>query len=927
MIISFTLNHLQTQINTNPMKPLLDVLRENLQLTGTKQGCDHEGECGACTVLLNGKPIRSCLTPVGRVQGQQILTVEGLGSRDNPHPLQTAFIKNGAVQCGYCIPGTLLTAKSLLDGNPDPSREDIQQALSGNICRCTGYQPIIQAVQDAAKEIQQQDSTAVVNQDQESEIIGGNPWREDSWEKVTGQTQYAEDIQIADLHHLAVLRSPFHHAKLISLEITEAIKLPGVENIITAEDIPGENGLGDYSRDEPVLTPVGDTCKMKGAPVALIVAVSPAVCSAALDAIQINYQELPAVFEVGEAKGQISQPIYDHGNILTTAEVKWGELEEVFRDTDHILESSYQTSWQEHTALERETLLGYYDEQGRLTVVGGTHEPHWQQRYIASTLALPLDAVRVIMPPTGGSFGGKQDPWPFLATALGVHLSGKPLRLLYSREESLLASPKRHPYQITLKLGAQRNGKLAGIHTRAEVNTGGYDGHGQYIVDYALVGSGGPYRYQAVDGKAESIYSNGPKGGQFRGFGTPQPTFALECALDEMAQALELDPLDFRILNILEQEGRSFLGYPVQESLGYQQVLSALKPKYQVYLTEAQAYNQDQPEASPYRKGVGLAGMWYRFGKSGSLKVEAWSEISPSGELIIYCSAPDYGQGSSTAMSQMAAEVLGVSRDALKVVNADTALTPDSGIQGASRATYFVGGAVVQAARNLKDALLTTGAEILDCPPASLVLSMKGIQRQSREESSQENFLISYQDLAQEFNRLNLPTRYQGIFDLSKQFPEETRPAYIPLFVTGAQIAEVLVNLHTGEVKVLRMTAAHDVGRAVNPLDARGQIEGAIMMGLGTALMEEYLPGITQGLGDYVLPTSMSTPEIEVILIEEPSFEGPFGVKGLGEAAILPTAPAIINAISRAIETRIYRLPATPERVLGALERHAVRGS
>jgi CO/xanthine dehydrogenase Mo-binding subunit len=273
-------------------------------------------------------------------------------------------------------------------------------------------------------------------------------------------------------------------------------------------------------------------------------------------------------------------------------------------------------------------------------------------------------------------------------------------------------------------------------------------------------------------------------------------------------------------------------------------------------------------------------------------------------------------------MSQMAAEALGVPREAVSIINADTARTPDSGIQGASRATYFVGGSVVQAANRLKNAILSTAAEMLDCSPDILVLNTSGVYCPDASEGCQDSKSISYQNLAQEFRRLNIPTEYPGVFDLTEQFPLDTRPPYIPLFVTGAQVAEVIVNMDTGRVEIARITAVHDAGKVVNPLDARGQIEGSIMMGLGTAIMEEYLPGITEGFGDYPLPTSQSTPEIDVILIEVPSFEGPFGVKGLGEAAILPTAPAIINGISRAIKTRIYELPATPEVVLQAINHH-----
>lgn len=918
MQIQFTLNGAAVTLDINPAKSLLDTIREELNLTGTKQGCDHEGECGACTVLLNGNPVRSCLTPIGKVHGQQVLTIEGLGSLEHPHPLQTAFMETGAVQCGYCTPGMILTSKALLDRESTPSRQEIKESLSGNLCRCTGYQRIIEAVELAASRMNGSATSIESDTPVKRPVIGGHAVRSDAWEKVSGETQFSGDLHFPDMLQVMVLRSPHHHARLKSLQTVDAESLDGVVKVITAADIPGENGLGDYSRDEPVLVPVGDTCKMLGAPIALIVADNHTTARAGLEAIKVKYDVLPHTFTIKGALEEGTLPIYRDGNLLTSASVDWGNLEKSFAASDHILKTTYYTSWQEHAALERESLVGFFDEMDRLTVIGGTHEPHWQQRYIASCLDMPIQTVRVIMPPTGGSFGGRQDPWPFLATALAVYYSRQSARLSYSRLDSFNASPKRHPYQVNYKLGAAKNGSLSGIQVRVQVNTGGYDGHGQYIADYALTGSGGPYIYSAVDGVAESIYTNGPKGGQFRGFGTPQSNFALECTLDEMTQVLDYDPLEFRKVNCIQQSSISFLGYPIQESLGYQEVLEAIRPHYQTYLEEAADFNDRQTPDSPYRKEVGLAGMWYRFGKSGTLSVEAGAELSPEGKLIITCSAPDYGQGSSTTMSQLAAETLGIPRESVKILNADTALTPDSGIQGASRATYFVGGAVVRAAEILKQALLSTATELLDCDPKVLQLTTAGItcSRPNKDGATQ----VSYQEIYKEFSRLNLPTSFHGFFDLSEKFPESSRPRYIPLFVTGAQVADVLVNLQTGVVNIPRITAAHDVGQVINPLDARGQIEGAIMMGIGTALMEEYIPGITQGFGDYYLPTALSTPEINTILIEIPSYEGPFGVKGLGEAAILPTAPAVINGISRIIGSRIRSLPATPERVLKTIQ-------
>jgi CO/xanthine dehydrogenase Mo-binding subunit len=491
----------------------------------------------------------------------------------------------------------------------------------------------------------------------------------------------------------------------------------------------------------------------------------------------------------------------------------------------------------------------------------------------------------------------------------------RPVRLAYSRQESFDASPKRHPYRVNYRMGVKEDGRLTGIQVRIQANTGGYDAHGQYIANYAVTASGGPYRWQAVDAQGQSVYTNGPKSGQFRGFGNPQATFALECTLDELAECLGMDPLEFRLKNALEASSISFLGYPVAESMGYAEVLGAIQPHYLELRGRAAEFNAaEHSRNSSLRKGVGLAGMWYRFGKSGSLRIEAHAELALDGHFVVYCSAPDYGQGTNTMLSQLAAEMLGTSLDRIELVNADTALTPDSGIQGASRSTYFVGGAVCQAARNLKVAIETTACELLDCPPGDVALAADQVVRVSAGAQA-----VPLQAVAQELERMGISRRMPGFFDLSPLFPEKTKPEYVPLFCTAAQVAEVIVDLRTGVVQVPRVVAAQDVGKIVNAVDAKGQIEGAVVMGLGAALMEEVIPGVTTGFSDYYLPTIRAMPDMDVILVEVPSLHGPLGVKGLAEAAMPPSTPAIINGISRAIGRRIRVLPATPERVLDAL--------
>jgi CO/xanthine dehydrogenase Mo-binding subunit len=723
-----------------------------------------------------------------------------------------------------------------------------------------------------------------------------------------------EDFKIPGLLHIKVLRSPFHHARLRSLDTARAAELPGVQRIITWADIPNINGFPSYSLEEPVLTPVGDTLRMRGAPIALVVAESVQEAQAALAAVKMELDQLPYTFETDAALKPDALQIAGDANVLSKFQVKNGDLNAAFTASDYVIETVFETAFLEHVALERESLLGMIDEAGRITVIGGTHQPHMQQRFIAEMLGLPLDQTRVIVPPMGGSFGGKQDPWPFMAAGLATYLLRRPTSLIYSREESFDSSPKRHPYHVNFKIGATKAGELTGLQVRIDCNTGGYDGAGRFITNYAVTAAGGAYRWQAADVSARSVYTNGPKAGQYRGFGTAQSTFALECALDELIEASGDDPIEFRLRNCLRPTDDTFLGYPLADNLGYSQVLKTIEPHYRLYSQEALAYNTTH--ASGYlRRGVGLAGMWYRFGKAGSLRIEAQAELARDGHFVVYCSAPDYGQGTNTVMSQIAADTMGINRDSVEVVNADTAKVPDSDIQGASRATFFVGGAVQKAVGVLLQSVFGVAAELLDISADSLILQSGRVVAQEN-----DSLTIPLADVAREFDRIGKSRRAAGFFDISDALPKTDRPEYLPLFITGAHLADVVVDMETGITRVLRITAVHDLGRVVNPVDAAGQIQGAVVMGLGAALHEEYLPGLTTGLSQYLVPMAGSMPEIDVIFVEVPSRLGPYGVKGLGEAAMLPATPAIINAVSRAIGRRLRSIPATPERILAAIQ-------
>ncbi len=744
---------------------------------------------------------------------------------------------------------------------------------------------------------------------EQGKFIGGSPYRTDSFAKVTGRAKYVEDMRADQVWTILVGRSPHYHARLLKLDTHRAEMMHGIHKILTWKDIPAINGFEHYSQEEPILPAVGETLRMKGAPIFLLIAETPEQGYAALQQVEIEYEVLPHILSIDEALDPQAIHIAGDHNVLASFEIHFGDIEAAFASGTSVIETEYTTAFLEHAYLERESLLGYIDEMGRITVVGGNHQPHNQQRYIADVLGLPLEQVRVITPPTGGSFGGKQDPWPFVATALAVYHVRHAVRLIYSRTESFESTPKRHPYQMYYRIGATSEGELDALYLRIYADTGGYDSGGQYIPNYALTAGGGCYRWKAVDGLAQTIYTNGPKSGQFRGFGTAQATFGLECALDELAEQLNLDPLELRLRNCLHDGDITFLGYPAAETIGYEEVLQAIRPHYQQLQAEVQQFQLENKNPN-VKQGIGLAGMWYRFGKAGTLCIEAHAELATDGQIVVYCSAPDYGQGTNTVMSQIAADSMGVRRNQIKIVNADTGQVPNSDIQGASRATYFVGGAVRQAVQTLRQEIIGVAAEMLDKPLHLLELNEQGVCVQNHPTPC-----LSLSEIAQEFERIGKARRVIGKFDLSNAFPRDPRAEYVPFFVTGAHVAKVQVDLESGFVQVLNMVAAHDVGKAINPIDARGQVEGAIMMGIGAALSEAYLPSLTNGFSTYLLPMIDRMPQIEVILVERESRFGPYGVKGLGEAAMLPSTPAIINAISRAIGKRIRSIPATPEKV------------
>ena len=918
--IAFTLNGASKVLEIDPERTLLDVLREHQDLTGTKRGCDNEGQCGACTVIVDGRAVRSCRTPVGKVAGRQVTTIEGIGSSSALHPLQRAFIECGAVQCGYCTPGLIMAAKALLDRQPDPTREQVVRTLSGNLCRCTGYVRIIEAVMTAAAvmrgEVHRQAEPA-------SHIIGGDPYRRDAVDKVTGRTRFANDIRMPGMLHAKVLRSPYSHALITCMDTAAALAVPGVEAVYAATDIPGvrtfsdalgaRDALDDEHRNgalEPVLA--GDRVRMVGEPVAIVVAASETAAQAGRDRIRVTYEVLDPICDPEVALQPSSALLHETGNLYEYGEVKVGCPDAAWPETEVEVEATISIPSRDHATIEPECALAYIDDDGRVVVIGPTHEPHVRQAQVADMLAISPAQVRVIAPALGGSFGGRHHFWLVVACALPAYLTRRPVRMVFSRREVFEATQKGHPFRLTYRMGARQDGQLIALKAQGCGDAGPYGGAPGIAPFVALCGSG-PYIWSAIDYEVRVAHTNGPNAGPFRGYGMPHGVLGLECCLDELASKLQVDPWSLRMANAADQSTGACTGQPFDEPFGFKQVLLAIKPDW-VLARRAVTLSRAHLQGGE-RRGAGLAAAWYQFGRSGELRTAAQAELRLDGAVVLYYSAMTSGQGLDTVMSQLAADELGVSREIIRLVNSDTDLTLNSHIYGACRSTYWVGGAVVQACRTLKDAVINVAGEMLGYPADYLRLADGGVRVAGEARQS-----VGLAEVAAEFSRRGLPLKYTGIFDLEARYPEAARPPHLGHFTVGAAVAEVSVNLRTGRVKALRLVVAQDAGRVINPIDVRGQIEGAAVMDLGAVLTEEYVLGQTLDFKSYRLPRMRDVPELKVIVVEVPGHAGPHGVKGIGEAALGHVRAAVLNAIADATGVRIRRLPATPQRVLEALQ-------
>jgi aldehyde oxidoreductase len=905
-LIAFCLNGRKVETQASPATRLSRILRDHLGLTGTKVGCDA-GDCGACTVLLNDEPVCSCLVAAGQAAGCEVVTVEGLAQRPPLYGrLQKSFLAHGAAQCGACTPGMLVAATALLNKNLGPSEAEVMDAIGGVLCRCTGYRKIIDAILDSHSEI------AVACSPDAGAAVGQRLVRLDGKKKVEGTEIFGADETPAGALGLRVIRSPHHRAHFQFGDLDSFVRAhPGVCAVFTAQDVPGEDCYGVISRfaDQPVFAHA--EARFRGEAVAAIAGEAGALEALDLTSFPIEWKELPPLKTVVQSLAAGAPQVHAHrkNNVLVGGRVACGDIEKALALADFVLEGEYETGFVEHACIEPEA--GFAWRVGdTVEVQACTQSPYLDRDDIAKILGISPEKVRIIPTAVGGGFGTKLDlsVQPFLA--LAAWKLNRPVRLVYSRTESIVSTTKRHPAHIRLRAGASRDGKLTAVDFAADFNTGAYSSWGPTVAARVPVHASGPYRVPNYRAVTRAVHTNLVPAGAFRGFGVPQTAIAQEQLYDDLADRVGVDRLEFRILNALDDRSATVTGQVLGEGVGIRDCFEALRPKWHAARAETTEFNAKA--TGPLRRGVGVAGMWYGCGNT-SLPNPSTVRVGlkKDGRIALHQGAVDIGQGSNTIVAQICADAVGVPIADMDLVSGDTAITPDCGKTSASRQTLVTGKAAYLAGRQLRSEILRM-AGARDCAAIQFGDGVVIV----REEAEKISLPLE-----------NLPLDSHGYVITSETtFDPPTSPLDengqgIPyaVFGFGAHMAEVEVDTELGTVRVLKVTAAHDVGRAINPTLIEGQIEGGVAQGLGMALMEEFFPGKGENLHDYLIPSAGDVPPIESILIENASSIGPFGAKGIGEQAVIPTAPAILNAIHDATGVRLRKTPATPDRLRAAI--------
>ena len=841
------------QVSTSKKQSLLRFLRDEMHLTSVKDGCS-QGACGACTVLIDGETCKACVLQTDRLEGRSIITVDGL-SKWESEVYTYAYGEAGAVQCGFCIPGMIMCTKGLLDRNPDPTEEEIKYALRNNYCRCTGYVKIIAAVKLAAKIMRAGKIPAAGADDW---LLGSRVHRLDVEEKVLGYGKYPDDYYLDGMCYGTALRSKYPRARVLSIDTTAAKALPGVIDVFTAADIPGENKIGHLKHDQYTMIPVGGLTHYLGDAIALVAAEDMETAEKAKKLIKVEYEVLPAVHNIQEAAAEGAPLVFDEEttNVQAYKHVSRGNAEEAISKAAHVISHHFETPWTEHAFLEPECAVAYIDDDGDVMIISTDQSAYCT--FHESSLMLGTDKVKCQNALVGGGFGGKEDMTVQHLAALITYLTRRPVKVRLTRAESLLIHPKRHHFEMDFTMGCDEEGHIMGVKAKVVSDTGAFASLGGPVLERACTHAAGPYAYENFEIEGRAYYTNNPPAGAFRGFGVTQTCFATETLLNMMADEIGITPWEIRYRNAIRPGGVLPNGQIVDESTGLVETLEAVKEEYEAALAAG--------------KPVGIACAMKNAGVG--VGIPDWGRVKliveEDAKLHIYSGASCIGQGLGTVLVQMTVTNTDLTRDDIVYERSNTWIAPDSGTTSGSRQTMITGEACRRACEKLMEA--------------------KGSDKSLKDLIGQE----FYGDYLAKTDPLGADV-----------------PNPVSHVAYGYATQVCILNEKTG--KIDRMIAAHDVGKAVNPLSCEGQIEGGVVMSIGYAVREKYPIDENckpiEKYGSIGLIRAHEIPKIDAIVIDKPGLNVACGAIGIGEITSIPTAPAITDAYYRYDGSRRYVLP------------------
>ena len=864
---TFTVNGQTVQAEKN--QKLIRFLRDELRLTSVKDGCS-EGACGTCHVLIDGKATKACVPSTDKLEGKTVLTVEGLSDWEKA-VYTYAFGKAGAVQCGFCIPGMVISAKALLDANPTPTREEAAFAIRNNICRCTGYVKIIDGILLAAEILR---SGKLPEEKKTGCGVGERAVRVDVAEKVQGYGKYPDDLYVDGMLYAGAVRSKYPRARVLAIHKEKAEALPGVVGVYTAEDIPGEIKVGHLQQDWDAMIPVGRITHYLGDAICLVAAETKEALEQAKALVEIDYEPLKPVFSPTYASQPFAPLVHESGNLLCEKHVSRGNADQAIRDADYVLMYHYETPYTEHAFLEPECAVAYLDEDG-LTILSTDQGAYDTAREVSRLLGLPKEKIHVTNMLVGGGFGGKEDMTVQHHAALVAYLTGRPVKVKLSRKESMLVHPKRHPMKVTITMGCNRDGLIQGVKAEVVADTGAYASLGGPVLERACTHAAGPYHYENFEITGKAYYTNNPPAGAFRGFGVTQTCYAMEMTLTKMAHELGISPWEIRYRNAIRPGQTLPNGQIAPPSTGLVETLEAVK------------------DICEQNRNIGIACAMKNAGVGVGIPDTGRCIVAVrDGKLHIRSGASCIGQGLGTVLTQIVCTMLHCEREDIVYEAANTVNAPDSGTTSGSRQTLVTGEACRRACQKL---LAAAGADVR-VSDYSGIAHRQGMESLPGGNSSGTVGTELPEGASVDWRALE-GQEFYGEY-LAKTDPLGAQNVENPVsHVAYGYATHVCVLNDDGTIR--EIDAAHFVGKAINPLSCEGQIEGGVTMALGFTLTEHYplydcIPSAR--FGTLGLFRADQVPPIHSILVEKEGQDMAFGAIGIGEITTIPTAPAVAGA-------------------------------